>query len=66
MKVARYLTAALSILLILIGGILKSLDYAFAPVIILGGFSVLLLGYIPVFILHISKKLDDEERKRSQ
>ncbi len=61
MKLVRRVTALASIGSIFLGGILESTGSTSAEPFILGGVLVLLLVYIPVFLLHISKKWDQED-----
>ena len=61
MKLIRRFTALVSIGSIFLGGILESTGSSIAEPLILGGVLVLVLVYIPVFLLHISKKWDQED-----
>lgn len=61
MKLARRLTALAAIGIIFIGGILETTGSGNAEPLILTGVLVLILVYIPIFLLHISKKWEDED-----
>ncbi len=61
MKLLRKFTALTSIGSIFLGGILESTGSVAAEPFILGGVLVLVLVYIPVFLLHISKKWAQED-----
>ena len=63
MKLARRVTALAAIGMIFIGGILESTGSANAEPLILIGVLILVLVYIPIFLLHISKKWDDEDNQ---
>lgn len=65
MKMARYVTATAAILLIFSGGILNTYGWSLAKTFILAGFGILIFGYIPVFLWHISKKWDKEDQQRN-
>ena len=63
MKLARRFTALAAIGMIFIGGILESTGSDNAEPLILIGVLILVLVYIPIFLLHISKKWDDEDNQ---
>ena len=64
MKIVRRFTALASIVSIFLGGIMETLGLGMAEPFILGGVLVLILVYIPVFLLHVSKKWEHEDQNK--
>jgi len=65
MRRLRNFTAFASVLTMLLGGILGTLDWAGSKALILVGVVILLLVYIPIFLYDISKRWGDDDQVKS-